>query len=131
LSTRVGVNWKILVLGRWIITIVVIITMRDLYCLQILLLFLNSIVFQILIILYKPLDGLRDHRMSIFNELAVSLYLYLLMCLTDFHGWDNLREDFGLALFILLVFTLLINLLVAFFTDFVLFQGFLTRKFCP
>jgi len=120
-----------LVLCRWIITIVVIITMRDLYCLQILLLFFNSIVFQILIILYKPLDGLRDHRMSIFNELAVSLYLYLLMCLTDFHGWDNLREDFGLALFILLVFTLLINLLVAFYTDIVLFQGFLTRKFCP
>jgi hypothetical protein len=69
--------------------------------------------------------------MSIFNELAVSLYLYLLMCLTDFHGWDNLREDFGLALFILLAITLLINLLVAFYADIVLFQGFLTRKFCP
>jgi hypothetical protein len=69
--------------------------------------------------------------MSIFNELAVSLYLYLLMCLTDFHGCDNLIEDFGLALFILLAITLLINLLVAFYTDIVILQTFLTRKFCP
>jgi hypothetical protein len=51
--------------------------------------------------------------MSIFNELAVTLYLYLLMCLTDFHGWDNHREHFGFALFTLLAFTLLVNFIVA------------------
>ena len=51
--------------------------------------------------------------MSIFNELAVTLYHYLLMCLTDFHGWDNLREEFGFALFIVLAFTLLVNMIVA------------------
>jgi hypothetical protein len=84
-----------------------------------------------MLILYKPLDGLREHRMSIFNELAVSLYLYLLMCLTDFHGWDNLREHFGFALFILVAFTLLINLLVALYSDIVLLLRYLTRKFCP
>jgi hypothetical protein len=78
-----------------------------------LLLFCNSLVFQILLILYKPIDGSREHRMSIFNELAVTLYLYLLMCLTDFHGWDNHREHFGFALFTLLAFTLLVNFIVA------------------
>jgi hypothetical protein len=77
------------------------------------------------------MDGKREHRMSIFNELAVSLYLYLLMCLTDFHGWDNLREHFGFALFILVAFTLLINLLVAFYSDILLLLRFLRRKFCP
>jgi hypothetical protein len=51
--------------------------------------------------------------MSIFNELAVTLYLYLLMCLTDFHGWDTLREHFGFDLFILLAFTLFVNMIVA------------------
>lgn len=86
MKTRVGVYWKMLVLARWILTIGVIICMRDLYALQILLLFCSSIVFQILLILNKPLDGYREHRMSVFNELAVSLYLYLLMCLTDFNG---------------------------------------------
>jgi hypothetical protein len=46
-----------LVLARWILTIGVIICLRDLYALQILLLFCSSIVFQILLILNKPLDG--------------------------------------------------------------------------
>ena len=69
--------------------------------------------------------------MSIVNELAVTLYLYLLMCLTDFHGWDNLREHFSFALFILVAFTLLVNLLVALYSDIVLLLRYLTRKFCP
>ncbi len=77
------------------------------------------------------MDGHREHSMSIFNELAVSLYLYLMMGLTDFHGWDNLREHFGFALFILLAFTLLINLIVALYSDITLLQRYLRRKLCP
>jgi hypothetical protein len=69
--------------------------------------------------------------MSIFNELAVTLYLYLLMCLTDFHGWDNLREHFGFALFTLLAFTLLVNTIVALNSDITLLLSYLRRKLCP
>ena len=95
------------------------------------LLFCNSIQFQILLILYKPIEGSREHKMSIFNELAVTLYLYLLMCLTDFHGWDNLREHFGFALFILLALMLLVNLIVALKSDITLLLSYLRRKLCP
>jgi hypothetical protein len=69
--------------------------------------------------------------MSIFNELAVTIYLYLLMCLTDFHGWDTLREHFGFALFIVLAFALLVNMIVALKSDVTLMLSYLRRKLCP
>ncbi len=48
--------------------------------------------------------------MSVFNELMTSFYLYLLLCLTDYHG-DTHRDETGLALLILAIFTVMVNLI--------------------
>ena len=51
--------------------------------------------------------------MSIFNEVMASLYLYLMLCLTDYHGDDTLRDEIGWALLILAIFTVIVNLIKA------------------
>ena len=51
--------------------------------------------------------------MALFNELMVSVYLYLMMGLTDFHGENPLRSELGYILLGLVVFTVLVNFLKA------------------
>jgi hypothetical protein len=51
--------------------------------------------------------------MSFFNEFMVSMYLYLLMSLTDFMGPNPLRDDIGWALLVTVVSTVAVNLIKA------------------
>jgi hypothetical protein len=46
-------------------------------------------VFQIMIIGSKPMLTKLDNNMLLFNELMVSIYLYNLLCLTDFMGEND------------------------------------------
>ena len=48
--------------------------------------------------------------MLLFNEVMVSIYLYLLLCLTDFMGENDYRDMIAWALLQLVVFTVLVNL---------------------
>ena len=52
-----------------------------------------------------------------FNELLVSIYLYLLMSLTDFTDPNPLRDDIGLALMVVVVIAVGVNLLKAMWID--------------
>jgi hypothetical protein len=70
-----------------------------------------SFVFQILMFLGKPINDTGDLRIMIINEFLNSCYLYVDMLLTDFHGNDAMRDDFGWALVILLGITVGINFL--------------------
>jgi hypothetical protein len=45
-----------------------------------------SVFFQALIIIGKPFKESFDNSMSLFTEIMVSLYLYILLGLTDFQG---------------------------------------------
>ena len=51
-----------------------------------------------------------DNHMLLFNEIMVSIYLYNLLCLTDFMGDHDYRDLIGWVLLILVVFTVLVNL---------------------
>ena len=59
----------------------------------------------------KPINDPGDMRIMIINEFLNSCYLYVDMLLTDFHGYDAMRDDFGWALVILLGITVGINFL--------------------
>jgi len=48
--------------------------------------------------------------MTLFNEVATSLYLYLLLLLTDYMGDSGFREEIGWALLILIGLVVAINL---------------------
>ena len=56
--------------------------------------------------------------MSVFNEIVVSLYLYLLLCLTDFSGLNPFRDEVGWALLILVIFTVFVNIVKTTWVDF-------------
>jgi predicted membrane protein len=50
-----------------------------------------------------------DNNMLLFNEIMVSIYLYLLICLTDFMGDNDHRDSLGWALLLLVAFTVIVN----------------------
>jgi hypothetical protein len=67
-----------------------------------------SVIFQALMISYTT-----DDRVSLFNELMVSLYLYLLIGLTDYNETRAMKDSIGNALLYLVLFTVFVNALVA------------------
>lgn len=79
-----GTYWNILVLLRWSVTVFVMVLLRDYYTLQILSLLLISFIIQALLVSSNPFSDLVDTRMALFNEVMVSLYLYVMLNLTDF-----------------------------------------------
>jgi hypothetical protein len=82
----------VLILLRWLWTNSVLILFRDHCDLQILSLLITSSLFQCLIILGRPMPSPVENKISVFNEVMVSLYLYTLMYLTDFFGVNHYRE---------------------------------------
>jgi hypothetical protein len=70
-----------------------------------------SFAFQVMIAGSKPMLDKLDNHMLLFNEVMVSIYLYLLLCLTDFMGENDTRNLIGYALLFEVVFTVLVNLL--------------------
>jgi hypothetical protein len=58
----------------------------------------------------KPMLKKLDNRMLLFNEVMVSIYLYLLLCLTDFMVEHEKRENIAWVLVIVVIFTVVANL---------------------
>jgi hypothetical protein len=48
-------------------------------------------------------------RIALFNEFMNMLYLYTNMMLTDFHGDDSMRNQFGSCLVVILGVTVAVN----------------------
>ena len=95
---------------RWSFTILILVVLRDAPEWQIMLLLIISVLFQALYIRSRPLlEGL-ENRISLFNELMISFYLYVLLSLTDFNTENPQRELCGL----LLVITILMSAFVGF-----------------
>jgi Na+/glutamate symporter len=70
-----------------------------------------SVIAQGMMIVGKPKDSFRDNAIDLFIEVCVSLYLYILLVLTDWWGTNDLREELGWVLVILVIVTMLINFL--------------------
>jgi hypothetical protein len=68
------------------------IALKDSSLAQIFTLLAISVFFQALLILGKPFSEPIDNWLSLFTEIMVSLYLYILLCLTDFQGYNLLRD---------------------------------------
>lgn len=62
-------------------------------------------------IIGKPKQSSRDNILDLFIEVCVSIYLYILIALTDYMGPDNsFRDQEGWALVILVLIVLAINI---------------------
>jgi hypothetical protein len=58
---------------------------------------------------YKLIPDRLDYSINLFNELAASVYLYLMLMLTDFQGENLLRDNIGLSLLTLVTVVVTVN----------------------
>ena len=77
---------------RWSLTIAIMVFLNQHSAAQILVLLVVSVIFQIIIVISNPMTEKRDQRMTWIIEISVSVYLYILLCLTDFMGKNTVRE---------------------------------------
>ncbi|TNV86580.1 hypothetical protein FGO68_gene10524 [Halteria grandinella] len=98
MKNNVALYWNILVLVRWVITILVLVFLRNHVTFQIQLLILVSIIVQILVSIFRPFAEPLDNYASIANEFMVTAYLYILIGLTDMAPDHQHREELGFAL---------------------------------
>ena len=110
-KTTIGVYWNLIILGRWLITNLIIVFLRDFYVIQVWLLLIMSVAAQALMLVGKPRDNWRDNTLDFFIEVCVSLYLYVLLALTDWWGINYLRDECGWVLVILVLTVVTINFL--------------------
>ena len=80
-ASIIAAYWQLLTLIRWTITTAILVFAKDNCAAQILILLLVSIVYQVLLISGKPFENGFTNKMSLFTELLVSVYLYLLLWL--------------------------------------------------
>ena len=66
----------------------------------------------------NPMTDKWDQRITWIIEVSVSIYLYVLLSLTDFMGENAVREELGWALALLTGTILAINCLIFFFKSF-------------
>ena len=109
LSTFSGRYWNIIMLSRWWISNIILVMLKDNYAHQIQLLTIISVGMQILIVKGSPMSTPKENFFALFNELCISSYLYLLMCLTDFFGVTEFRATIGLLLLSVVFLSLFVN----------------------
>ena len=68
-----------------------------------------SVLFQAFIITGRPYSEKSDQYLALFNEVAATAYLYIMMLLTDYWGENLLRDDIGWGLLCFLSFVVAVN----------------------
>ena len=112
-ATVIGKYWQVIVNVRWIITNAVMVSLREWYFFQVQILLIFSILAQCLMICGHPLQSHFDNYFSLALEFGVSCYLYLLLSLSDFQGFNPaLRDLQGWALAILTILVVGTNTLI-------------------
>ena len=77
-----------------------------------------SVGFQSVMLFYKLIPDRLDCSINLFNELAASVYLYLMLMLTDFQGENLLRDTIGLSLLALVCLVVTVNAMKAFISSY-------------
>jgi Na+/melibiose symporter-like transporter len=85
---------------------------------QILILLGLSVIFQIIIVIANPMKEKWDQRLTWIIEVGISIYLYVLLSLTDFMGENTVREELGWVLTILTGTIIAINVSIFFCKSF-------------
>ena len=62
---------------------------------------------------YKPIEDALDQKFALFNEIMVSVYLYLIICPTEFNGGNPLMDELGYTLMFVVAFTVTVNFIKA------------------
>lgn len=76
---------------KWLITGVILMTLSSYPSVQVLILLILSIFYQIIIIYVKPFILPSNNRLRLVTELLISCYLYFYLLLSDYN--QNLNSD--------------------------------------
>jgi hypothetical protein len=114
---------------RWALTIIVLVFLNKHNAAQIFVLLVVSFIFQIIMVKGNPMTDKWDQRIKWIIEASISIYLYILLSLTDFMGENTVREEFGWALTILTASTVAINVLVFFWKSFWRAVAYIKKRF--
>lgn len=92
----------------------ILVCIRDHYAIQIQLNICLSWLYMCLMIKGMPCDTKKDNIFLLFNEATVSLYLYILVTLTDYNNSENsvIFDNLALALVSIVILAFLVNLSV-------------------
>ena len=115
-NTRIGRYWNVIFLTRWLLTLIVMVTLRDYPQLQIMIMLLVSYCVQISLLLEKPMESVLENRITFVNELTVSLYLYALIPLTDFNILFTNIDILGWVAIGIVLFSVALNFSKALFS---------------
>ena len=96
---------------------------------QIIILLVVSVIFQIMIVISNPMTVKWDQRITCIIEVSISIYLYVLLSLTDFIGENKLREELGWVLTILTGAVVAINVLNFFWKSFWRAVAYIKQRF--
>ena len=111
LNHRRGSYWNVLQMIRWTLVSVILVCLRDLNSVQIILNNMLSLIFQCLILNYRPLETRIENIFLFFNELTVSVYLYFLIPLSDFNLYSEHFNALGICLLSVVIAALGVNFL--------------------
>ncbi|TNV86678.1 hypothetical protein FGO68_gene17579 [Halteria grandinella] len=115
LNTTLGRHWNLIFLLRQFSMVFILVFLRDHPTFQLILIHLHQLSLQSAIIHSSPLHSPLENRVSLFNELMVSLYLYTLQSLLAHSSLDQSSESdtrpaLGWLLLSLLAVTILVNI---------------------
>ncbi len=85
--------WKPLNLIRWLLTLIILTTLNSYPVIQMQVLFIFSVVQQLLILKCLPYDSKLTNVLTFINEAAVSIQLYLSLLLSDYLECQFTSED--------------------------------------
>jgi hypothetical protein len=77
----------------------------------------------------NPMKDNRDQRITWMIEISFSIYLYVLLTLTDFMGENTVREELGWALTLMTGSLVVFNVLIFFWKSFWRAFAFIKQRF--
>ena len=78
---------------RWALTISIMVFLNQNNFAQIFILLVVSVIVQVIMVVSNPMIDKSEQIITWIIEISVSIYLYVLLLLTDFMGENKLREE--------------------------------------
>ncbi|TNV86838.1 hypothetical protein FGO68_gene11786 [Halteria grandinella] len=103
--------WQAFIIIKWMITIIVLVGMKNVPAFQISTLYFISVFRQGQILVLRPFQQKGQNWLSLFNESMISAYLWHAIALTDINQVYDIRQGAGYGIITIVLLTIVVNLL--------------------
>lgn len=102
--------WSVIGILRWGLSLSILVLLKDYPGVQILILFYTSLLYQGLLITFKPNEEPKANNLSLFNEILLSVTLLHLLMASDLNDSYDIKEYSGLGLLLILALSVIVNI---------------------